>query len=222
MIQKKIAYNLEVPLNFFPDFNFDSLEQARKVISFIRRNLPKDFIKSRSELLCKEIVRNQDFARAEKIACFFGVKGEPDTSYILRYYKEKFICLPKVVGGEIVFLKFEGKLKKGAFEIPEPCSNYIVPPQEIDLFLVPGVIFDLRGFRVGYGKGFYDKVLVRSSEKSKKIALCWSFQVFREIKEEKPQDIFVDEIWTESFVVYPSLASSSKNSVFVRVLDIFS
>jgi 5-formyltetrahydrofolate cyclo-ligase len=121
-----------------------------------------------------------------------------------------------------VFLKFEGKLKKGAFEIPEPCSNYIVPPQEIDLFLVPGVIFDLRGFRVGYGKGFYDKVLVRSSEKSKKIALCWSFQVFREIKEEKPHDIFVDEIWTESFVVYPSLASSSKNSVFVRVLDIFS
>jgi 5-formyltetrahydrofolate cyclo-ligase len=222
MIQKKITYNLEVPLNFFPDFNFDSLEQARKVISFIRRNLPKDFIKSRSELLCKEIVRNQDFARAKKIACFFGTKGEPDTSYILRYYKEKFICLPKVVGGEIVFLKFEGKLKKGAFGIPEPQSDYIVLPQEIDLFLVPGVLFDLRGFRVGYGKGFYDKILHYSSEKAKKIALCWSFQVFKKIKEEKPHDIFVDEIWTESFVVYPSLARISKNSAFVRVLDIFS
>jgi 5-formyltetrahydrofolate cyclo-ligase len=219
---KRRKWNLQISPDFFPEFNFDSLEQARKVISFIRRNLPKDFIKSRSELLCKEIVRSQDFARAKKIACFFGTKGEPDTSYILRYYKEKFICLPKVVGGEIVFLKFESKLKKGAFGIPEPCSNYIVPPQEIDLFLVPGVIFDLRGFRVGYGKGFYDKVLVRSSEKSKKIALCWSFQVFREIKEEKPHDVFVDEIWTESFVVYPSLARISKNSAFVRVLDIFS
>jgi 5-formyltetrahydrofolate cyclo-ligase len=222
MKQKKITCNLEVPLNFFPDFNFDSLEKARKVISFIRKNLPKDFIKSRSEIVCKEIVRSQDFARAEKIACFFGIKGEPDTSYILRYYKEKFICLPKVMGNEIVFLKFEGKLKKGAFGIPEPQSDCIVPPQEIDLFLVPGVIFDLRGFRVGYGKGFYDRVLAHSPKKSKKIALCWSFQVFKEIKEEKPHDVFVDEIWTESFVVYPSLARSSKNSAFVRVLDIFS
>ncbi len=222
MIEKKRKWDLEVSPDFFPDFSFDSLEKARRVISIIRRNLPKDFIKSRSEIVCKEIARSQDFVLAKKIACFFGTKGEPDTSYMLKYHREKFICLPKVVGDEIVFLKFEGKLKRGAFGIPEPSSDYIVPPQEIDLFLVPGVIFDLRGFRVGYGKGFYDKVLSRSSAKAKKVALCWSFQVFKEIKCEKPHDIFVDEIWTESFVVYPSFARSSKNSVLVRVLDIFS
>lgn len=47
------------------------------------------------------------------------------------------------------------------FNIPEPTGDGIVSPEEIDLVFVPLLAFDMHGYRVGYGKGYYDRFLVQ-------------------------------------------------------------
>jgi 5-formyltetrahydrofolate cyclo-ligase len=213
----------EIPITEFPEFNFKDIEEGRRKILEIRRNLPDSFIRENSRKIAQNIIETETFQKSKKIACFVGVKGEPDTSLILQTYKEKEIFLPKTIGNEIKFFRYEGELKKGMYGIPEPESSTEINPEEIDFFIVPGVIFDTRGFRIGFGKGFYDRALKKVKGKKKIIAIAWKFQIFREIKGEKEGiDIFVDEIYSEEFALYPSLARSSKNSVLVRVFDIFS
>ncbi len=55
--------------------------------------------------------------------------------------------------------------------IPEPVNGKPVPAEIIELVIVPLVIFDYRGYRIGYGKGFYDKFLSKCSPKVIKIGL---------------------------------------------------
>ena len=54
---------------------------------------------------------------------------------------------------------------------PEPTDNLFVSPQQIDLVLIPLLVFDQRGYRVGYGKGFYDRFLAQCRPDAQKIGL---------------------------------------------------
>ena len=185
-------------------FSFADLTTARKYIIQRRKELPPEKIRMLSEKIWVEVSSSPEFRASEKIACFVGVKGEPDISE--RIFREvnigKCVFLPAVEGDEISFYLYTGKLKEGRFGIPEPVSSDKAEPWEIDLFIVPGILFDLRGFRAGYGKGFYDKVLSLRRKDTCIFALAWSFQVFREIPHEKEHDVFVDKIFTEKFVVF--------------------
>ena len=53
------------------------------------------------------------------------------------------------------------KIKKNQYNIPEPINGLEVPTKKIDVVFVPLLAFDKKGNRVGYGKGFYDKFLIR-------------------------------------------------------------
>ncbi len=182
-----------------PEFNFPSIDEARRFLIMKRQNLDHVFVARGSEKICSDVMKDQHFKDADKIACFFGVRGEPDTYKIINSGKQ--IYLPRVIGDRIEFFRYYGELVRGAFGIPEPVSYERVETWELDLFIVPGVLFDLRGFRVGYGKGYYDRVLAQRREGVKVFAMAWSFQVFRCIPYEGEHDIFVDVIFTEKFVV---------------------
>ena len=92
---------------------------------------------------------------------------EPETSSIIRYLQFKnpglTVMVPKInmASGEMQHLHFEEEteLEDSIFGIPEPASGKAFEPHEIDLVLVPLLAFDKYGFRVGYGKGHYDKFL---------------------------------------------------------------
>jgi 5-formyltetrahydrofolate cyclo-ligase len=62
---------------------------------------------------------------------------------------------------EAHFLEEHGLFAKNKYNILEPIGNYIIPPDEIDLVFVPLIAFDRLGYRVGYGKGYYDRYLRR-------------------------------------------------------------
>jgi len=67
----------------------------------------------------------------------------------------------------------EVELVDNAFGIAEPSAGEIVEPGEIDLALVPLLAFDQHGYRVGYGKGYYDKFLSQCREDVIKIGLSF-------------------------------------------------
>ncbi|RLF39548.1 MAG: 5-formyltetrahydrofolate cyclo-ligase, partial [Thermoplasmata archaeon] len=84
-------------------------------------------------------------------------------------------------------------LERGAFGILEP-QNKKIYTGDIDIIIVPGIAFDFRGYRIGYGKGFYDRFL-RGAD-ALKIGIAYDFQIVKQIPEDDgdvPVDIIVSE-----------------------------
>ena len=95
------------------------------------------------------------------------------------------------------------QLESGYKGIKEPVVNerylYRFERSEDTLVIVPGVAFDANGYRVGYGKGFYDRFLEQEPNHPT-LALCYDFQVVEKI-ESKPWDVPLDIIITETKII---------------------
>ena len=63
---------------------------------------------------------------------------------------------------EAVLVDVDTEWKKHDWGMEEPVTGSVIPPKNLDLVLVPLLAFDRRGFRVGYGKGFYDEFLAHT------------------------------------------------------------
>lgn len=115
--------------------------------------------------------------------------------------KGKQIALPRVCGQEMDFYRIAclEDLCPGAYGIQEPgihCQKVI--PEEMDCMILPGLAFDGRGHRLGYGGGYYDRYLERYPfQKENRIALAYDCQVTDYVPSE-PTDICVGLLVTES------------------------
>lgn len=98
---------------------------------------------------------------------------------------------------------FDTELEPGYFNILSPKEEFLrfVDPMEIDLVIVPGAAFDRRGYRVGYGGGFYDRFLSQKVRKDvPKIAIGFDLQIIEEVPIEE-FDFPVDYIITEKEII---------------------
>ena len=122
--------------------------------------------------------------------------GEPDTATIVRYLQFRNpltkIVIPKVDihSGSISHYHFEEgmELITNAYGIDEPKEGNLISEDEIDLVLIPLLAFDKKGFRVGFGKGYYDKFLARCKPNVIKTGLSF-FDPVDEIKDISGFDI---------------------------------
>lgn|SRR5215203_3429293 len=117
------------------------------------------------------------------VLSFYPVEAnkEPDTFNITRYLQFKNpglqIAYPKTDlsnhSMQAIICDEEDVFEKNSFFIHEPGSGESLSPKEIDMVLVPLLAFDKRGFRIGYGKGFYDRFLQQCKEDCIKIGLSY-------------------------------------------------
>lgn len=92
-------------------------------------------------------------------------------------------------------------LIRGSYGIEEPSKHALqLPPQKIDVVLLPGLAFDRKGRRLGYGAGYYDRFLPRLRKDCVKIGLCFALQIFDEIPHE-PHDVQVDYLVDENRII---------------------
>ena len=84
-------------------------------------------------------------------------------------------------------------LVKNRWGIPEPVGNPTHSPQEIDLVLVPLLVVDQRGHRVGYGKGFYDRFLAECRADTLKVGLSL-FPLVAQIDDVSVEDVALDAV----------------------------
>jgi 5-formyltetrahydrofolate cyclo-ligase len=123
----------------------------------------------------------ESFSCAETLALYSPVNNEVRTDRLLTVAlsQGRQVCFPRVDGGTLQFVVVEssGDLLPGAFGVAEPTGEKILPAEKIDLIVVPGVAFDRSGFRLGYGKGFYDRELSRMTESTVSVGLCYDFQL---------------------------------------------
>lgn len=147
----------------------------------------------------KQVCTHHSLIKASLIACYVSLPLEVDTlSIIQELLKSKRIVVPKVNGDMMDFYEIYSlnDLKEGHFHVLEPTTNFLIQPQEIDCMLVPLVAFDENLYRVGYGKGYYDKYFALCSDYDK-IGLAFEFQKVTDIQTNE-FDIPLDEVITEN------------------------
>jgi 5-formyltetrahydrofolate cyclo-ligase len=130
----------------------------------------------------REYLREKEEIRV--VAMFSALPGEVDLRGLFGGEGRVWVY-PKVVGIELIFLRvncYERDMILGAYGIKEPkdgLEEYGV--EEVDLFLCPGLGFDLKGGRLGRGKGFYDRVLVKARVEAIKLGVCFGWQILEEV-----------------------------------------
>jgi len=123
--------------------------------------------------------------------------NEINTEYILQVLmgKDKEVVISKTIFEERKMLHSllteNTKIKKNAYNIPEPLNGIEVPTDKIDAVFVPLLAFDLNGNRIGYGKGFYDNFLSQCREDVIKIGLSF-FEAEEKIDDVSSSDIPLD------------------------------
>lgn len=87
------------------------------------------------------------------------------------------ICVPKIdfATGEMhsYIIDEETDFVKNEYNVVEPLNGELVAPEKMDLIIIPLLAFDERGYRVGYGKGFYDRFLSQCRKDALKIGLSY-------------------------------------------------
>ena len=107
--------------------------------------------------------------------------AEPDTAHIIRYLQFKnpdvLVAVPRVDLSlntmQHIHMSDNVELIKNSYGIEEPSAGNNIEPEDIDLVMVPLLAFDKAGFRVGYGKGFYDRFLKECKPGVVKIGLSF-------------------------------------------------
>ena len=157
----------------------------REKVANLQKSLSDETVISCSELICNRLVSTDLFQKATCIALYYALYNEVRTSGLMEEQRfEKQIVLPVISGDDMHFYPYTGKenLKKGALGIAQPVSGDIVPPENIDLFVVPGIAFDYACNRLGRGKGYYDRYLAGVDKPV--IGLCLDCQLVESLPTE--------------------------------------
>ena len=166
--------------------------------------MPFEEVFELSSRIQESFISTPEFKDSKRIALYASFRNEVLTDDILTaaVKQRKEVFFPKLVSpGKIVFLAVRAKteLFQGSHDIPEPLAGGRPESVEtFDLMVAPGVVFDENGGRIGYGKGYYDRILCEA--RCRVVALAFDFQVREEVPCEE-HDMTVDAIVTERRIV---------------------
>jgi len=165
-----------------------------------RDELSGSFRQKADIAICDAVRSLPVFRDAQSIVAFYPHKGEPDILPFLEYVvdSDKDLYLPRVKDDylELVRIYDLDDLEQGAFDIPEPGKHLDHAEFKMfDLILVPGLAFSRKGDRVGYGRGFYDRLLKDVDGFS--VGVCYDFQLVDELPVEE-HDYQIDMVVVNS------------------------
>ena len=134
-------------------------KELRKKFITERNTLAESYRDSASKKIFEAIEKHEVFLQAKKIFIFVGFDTEIQTEILIKkWINKKELFVPKIENNTMHLIQITSwdDLEPGHFGILEPkCSNYYT--DKIDLVITPSIVFDRNGYRLGYGKGYYDK-----------------------------------------------------------------
>ena len=156
-----------------------------------------------------QVLHLHEYVRARGIACYVSKDSEVDTGPLIRKAldSKRRVLVPVVKKGDIDLffseIKDLGKeLAPGSFDIPEPKPEYLRPESldAVDVLLVPAIVWDKEGYRLGWGRGYFDRVLKMLPEHVRSIGLSFNLQFVSRVPRDQ-FDLPVNTVVTESRVV---------------------
>ena len=132
----------------------------------IRREMPPDVIREKNDQIFRRLVATQQYRRAKTVVLYVSKELEVDTRRLIkRAWKDgKRVAAPRCVENtrlmNMHLIRSMDDLQEGAFGILEPNENLPILHDTRDaICIVPAFCNDFRGYRVGYGGGYYDRYL---------------------------------------------------------------
>jgi 5-formyltetrahydrofolate cyclo-ligase len=125
-----------------------------------RLALPPESIRVEEQAIGSYLSQWPTFQKAQRILSFLAFRNEPDLTALMTVHPDKQWAVPRCVGTELSWHIYPSPVSKNQYGIPEPLADCpLFDPREADLCLVPLLAWDSRGYRLGYGGGFYDRFL---------------------------------------------------------------
>lgn len=187
-------------------------KEFRKKVINLRKKQQPDFIKKNSDIIKNKLLQMDCIKNSNTIMLYLDFNNEVITDDLIKELisMDKIVASPITIINEKVLIPsqitdFENGIKYGAYNIREPkpdCSPEI-NIKNIDVVIVPAVAYDINGFRLGYGGGFYDRFLENIREDAVTIGIAFDLQIFDEVPKE-PHDAQLDYIITESRILKPN------------------
>lgn len=190
-----------------------------------RRELPKDQCRADSIVIAKRLLSLKKVQKAETIFLYASYKNEVGTKKLIQKLlsMKKKVALPRVREKEMDFFLIRSweELVLGYQEILEPDgAGQIVVPTKDDVMILPGVVFDRKGNRIGYGGGYYDRYLEQHANTLPcLIGIGYEMQIFSDIIPAETFDRQVDFVVTEK-KVRKTKRKFQKLAWIIDVLDI--
>ncbi len=178
--------------------------ELRRINKEKRQSLSDDEIKEKSKKASQFFLESDIYKKAKTIMLYYPLGNETDTSYIFEcaVKDKKTIVYPitdmKTNDLTAVIADDGTSFLKGGYSVFEPNSDKVIDKNTIDVVIVPGIAFDKKGYRVGFGKGCYDRFLKDVS--AFKIGFCYRFQIADLILFEE-HDICMDYLISEDGLI---------------------
>lgn len=150
--------------------------------------------------IINNLIQHPVYQSHQRIFLYVGIRSEIHTTELIEMAMQqgKMIALPRSYpNGNMEFYRFDGRYQKGMYHIPEPVTMDLMEPTMNDLIIVPGLGFDIRGYRLGQGGGYYDRYL--AGHPCVSIGVCRESDILKEIPVQW-NDIAVDFVITENTV----------------------
>lgn len=170
----------------------------------IRSAIPAEARRAKSEAIARQLSGWDVFGRARTVLVFLSTRSEVLTGPVVAaaLAAGKIVGAPRTLLAEkrLDFRQVSGRedeLRPGPFGISEPQPDLaVVEPRVADVILVPGLAFDEQGYRLGYGGGFYDRLLADPAVNGVAVGLAFEEQLVERVARGE-RDLPVDWVATE-------------------------
>ncbi len=178
----------------------------RKKYLCLRDGFAKDYVCSKSKQIVDNILKFYNFVKAKNVLLYYPHRNEVNILSLIQKSTGKKFYFPVVdFKNKKLIIKYAGRnvskktFYKNKFGILEPKKTKVLKNERLlDIIFVPGIVFDKRCFRIGFGCGYYDKYL--SSTKSCSVGVCYEKQLLANV----PNDIYdkkLDYVITEKRII---------------------
>lgn len=175
----------------------------RKKIKVVLKNIPTEIKIKNNKIIAEKLLSLAEFKKAKGVMFYISKGDEVNTHMAIKEAIKlgKDVAAPKIINKKIIPFKIYSfaDLSIGKFSILEPLKNKKIKKSRIDLFVIPGIAFDIFCNRVGYGYGYWDKFL-NDVDKKSIIGLAFDIQIVKKISTE-PHDITISKIITEKRII---------------------
>lgn len=170
----------------------------------VRGAMPADARRARSEAICANVISLPEWERARTVLAFVSMRTEVQTDGCVAAARRanKIVAAPRMSADfaslDLAEWSADDPLEESGNMFMQP-SGPIVPDEAIDLVIVPALALDDRGHRIGFGKGFYDRLLPRLTN-AFRAGVVFDFELVAEVPD-RPGDERVDAVITDQRIL---------------------